>query len=100
MSDTEVETLVMNDLRGMFGDDIPAPIGMLRTAWHGNSLSLGSYPHLKPERKMDACDIIAENLSKRVFFAGDYVIQEYLATAHGAYISGRRAAQQIIDSIK
>ncbi len=99
MTDEEVKELVMSDLKGMFGNNIPAPTAIYRTAWHTNPLSLGSYPHLKPANSMTVCDTIAEDLHKKVFFAGDYVVKEYLATAHGAYISGKRAAQQILETV-
>lgn len=99
MSDAEVEELVMSDLKGMFGNNIPSPTAITRTAWHSDPLALGAYPHLKPAKKMTVCDTIANDLDMKVFFAGDFVVKEYLATAHGAYISGIRAAQKIMDSV-
>jgi monoamine oxidase len=96
MEDDEVRTMVMDDLRGMFGSGIPQPVDMKRTAWHTNPLSLGSYPHLKPGADLTACDEIALPLDNKVFFAGDATSSKYMATAHGAYISGMNAAEAII----
>ncbi len=97
LTDDEVRELVMNDLRGMYGENIPQPVAIHRTAWHTNPLSLGCYPHLKPGYSMDVCDAIARSIQNQVFFAGDASTKKYMATAHGAYISGRDAAQEILD---
>ena len=95
MEDTDLLNLVMDDLKGMFGDDIPQPVSWQKTAWHTNPLALGSYPHLKPGSDLSACGIIAEPLGEKVFFAGDATSKDYMATAHGAYLSGLEAAYKI-----
>jgi monoamine oxidase len=95
-NDDEVRELAMDDLRGMFGSGIPQPVEMKLTAWHTDPLSLGSYPHLKPGADLTACDKIAMPLGNKVFFAGDATSSKYMATAHGAYISGMDAAEAII----
>ena len=99
MSDEEVTELAMAELKGMYGEDIPQPVAIQRTAWHTNPLSLGCYPHLKPGFAMDICDTIAQPINDKVFFAGDSTSKNYLATAHGAYISGQRAAKEIMDIV-
>jgi len=96
IEDTDLQNLVMNDLRAMFGNDIPQPIEIQKTTWHTNKYSLGSYPHLKPGTHLSACDIIAHPLDNKVFFAGDACSSKYMATAHGAYISGVDAAESIV----
>ena len=96
LSDIEVTASIMAELKKMFGNNIPQPTGIYRTAWHSNPLSLGSYPHLKPGAKIDACQTIAESIDNKVFFAGDVTSKKYLATAHGAYISGLDAVKEIM----
>jgi monoamine oxidase len=98
MDDSDLIDLVMNDLKGMFGDDIPQPLSMQKTIWHTNSLALGAYPHLKPGSDLSACGIIAAPLLNKVFFAGDATSENFMATAHGAYISGMDAADNILKS--
>ena len=93
MEDTDLLNLVMEDLKGMFGDDIPQPLEMQKTSWHTNRYSLGAYPHLKPGSNLSACDSIASPLNNKVFFAGDACSSEYMSTAHGAYISALDAAE-------
>jgi len=92
MEDSNLLKLVMDDLREMFGNDIPQPLEMQKTTWHTNKYSLGSYPHLKPGSDLSACDSIASPLHNKVFFAGDACSSKYMSTAHGAYISGLDAA--------
>jgi monoamine oxidase len=98
MSEDDVRELVMNDLKKMFGNDIPQPIAIYRTSWHTNALSLGCYPHLIPGANLSVCDTIARQIDNRMFFAGDATSKKYMATAHGAYISGITAAQKIIET--
>ena len=98
MDDTALIELVMNDLKGMFGQDIPQPVAFQKTSWHTNPYSLGAYPHLKPGSDLTACNEIAKSLGNKVFFAGDATSKNYMATAHGAYLSGLDAATKIINS--
>jgi monoamine oxidase len=95
MEDAELVDLVMGDLKGMFGDNIPEPVSWHKTSWHTNPLSLGAYPHLKPGSDLSACEIIAKPIDNKIFFAGDATSKDYMATAHGAYISGVNAANKI-----
>ena len=97
MEDGDVTDLVMGDLKGMFGTSIPQPVAMQKTAWHTNPFALGVYPHLKPGADLSVCDTIAEPLDEKVFFAGDATSRKYMATAHGAFISGLDAADKILD---
>ncbi len=95
-SDTEVKEMIMSDLKAMFGNNIPQAVSMHRTAWHTNILSLGSYPHLLPGSDLSVCDEIKKPLNNKVFFAGDSTSRNYMATAHGAYLSGIEAANKIL----
>jgi monoamine oxidase len=96
MDNMQVKELLMNELKAMFGEDIPEPIAMEKTTWHTHPFALGSYPHLKPGSDISACDIIATPLDNKVFFAGDATSKKYMSTAHGAYLSGISAAESII----
>ncbi len=98
MDDSELKEMVMNDLRGMFGSNLPEPVAFAKTTWHTSPYSLGAYPHLKPGSDLSACDTIATPLLNKLFFAGDATSKDYMATAHGAYISGIDAANDIISS--
>jgi len=90
--------MVMLDLRKMFGSSIPDPENIYKTGWHTDPFALGAYPHIPPGSKLSHCDRIAESIDDKVFFAGDSTTSKYLATAHGAYISGINAAKKIINN--
>jgi monoamine oxidase len=95
MEDAQLLNLVMDDLKGMFGEAIPQPVSWQKTSWHTNPFSLGAYPHIKPGSDLSACSIIAEPVGEKVYFAGDTTTKEYMATAHSAYISGLEAAHRL-----
>jgi len=98
MKDSQVLDLIMTDLKAMYGNQIPQPTYFHRTAWHTNPLSLGAYPHIKPNYDYNICDILAEPIDNKVFFAGDYILKKYMSTAHGSYMSGIKAAEDLADS--
>ena len=95
MGDADLLNLIMDDLKKMFGESIPQPISWQKTTWHSNTFSLGAYPHLKPGSDLSACSIIAEPIGEKLFFAGDATSKDYMATAHGAYLSGLEAAYRL-----
>jgi monoamine oxidase len=43
---------------------------------------------------------LADPLAERVFFAGEATMVDSYSTVHGAYLSGQRAAKQIISAKK
>ena len=44
-------------------------------------------------------DDLAEEVNDKVFFAGEHTEADYYSTVHGAYLSGIREANKIIDLI-
>jgi len=94
----KVMDMVMGDLKGMFGNNIESPKNIFKTKWHTNPLSLGAYPHIEPGHYLSDCDEIAKSFENKIFFAGDATHSKYLGTAHGAYISGIRVADEIIEA--
>jgi len=97
MDTNTVQDLVINELKSMFGNSISEPKDICKTSWHTDPFALGAYPHIQPGSNLSYCNRIAEPIDNRVFFAGDSTTSEYLATAHGAYISGISAANKIIN---
>jgi len=44
--------------------------------------------------------VLAEPVNERLFFAGEATSPHFFSTAHGAYESGERAAQEALAGLK
>eukprot|EP00210_Caulerpa_lentillifera_P000166 g161.t1 len=79
---------------------IPTPIKVCCTSWGQDPFSYGSYSSVSM-----GCnggknyDIMAENIAKRVFFAGEATSRKYPATMHGAFLTGLREAANISNAL-
>jgi monoamine oxidase len=94
-SDEKIVASAMQTLRKIYGVSIPNPIDYQITRWASDPFSLGSYSYNAfgsvPQMRQD----LAAPLERSVFFAGEASNKDYFGTAHGAYLSGLRAAQEI-----
>ena len=70
--------------------------GSLVTRWRDDRYALGSYSYLAAGASPLDRDAIATSIDGRLFFAGEATSRAYPATAQGALLSGRRAAQEAI----
>lgn len=89
---------VMAILRRSFGE-LPAPTGVLRSAWNLDPLALGSYSVVRPGGSFAAMKVLTRPVGPRLWLAGEHTIAEYSGTLHGALLSGRRAARQVIKAL-
>ncbi|MFN8023729.1 MAG: FAD-dependent oxidoreductase [Acidimicrobiales bacterium] len=94
-SDDEIVALAMTHLRDMYGDDVPDPVAMRRSAWANDPFTLGSYSFTSVDTRMDHFDVLATPVG-RVHFAGEHTSRAYFSTVHGAHLSGLRAADEIL----
>ncbi len=97
MPDEEVIAAIMLHLKDMYGEDIPSPTNMLRTRWQQNPNTFGAYSYTAVGTEMHHFDDLAQAIRNQVFFAGEHTSIDYFSTVHGAYLSGLRAAEEIID---
>jgi monoamine oxidase len=97
LADAEIVSAAMKTLRTLYGAEIPDPEAWLITRWASDPFAWGSYSYLPPGATPAVRATLAEPVAERLFFAGEATAQDYPATVHGALLSGRRAAQQIID---
>lgn len=95
LSDTELVKQIMNDLRKIFGPDIPEPSQHVRTHWSRDEFSFGSYSYLAIDASAADLDALASPVDGKLFFAGEATHSKHFATTHGAYLSGIRAANEI-----
>lgn len=96
----QVVTSAMQTLRTMFGPDIPEPIAYQITRWASDPYAFGSYSFNALGSTPEMRDHLAQNLDEKIYFAGEATHRKYFSTVHGAYLSGLRAAQEIMGSSK
>jgi monoamine oxidase len=97
MTDDEVIALALSHLRAMYGPDVPAPTAMRRSAWVADPHTRGSYSFTSVDTRMEHFEILATPVG-RIHFAGEHTDVSYFSTVHGAYLSGLRAAAEILDA--
>lgn len=69
------------------------------TRWQVDPFSRGSYSYIGLEATAADYDLLARPIGESVFFAGEATERNYPATVHGAYLSGIRAANEILTSM-
>ncbi len=99
MTDAQVIDEIMLHLKDIYGNSIPNPTNILRTKWQTNENSFGAYSYTAVGTEMQHFDDLAEEVNDRLFFAGEHTEADYFSTVHGAYLSGIREADKIIDLI-
>jgi lysine-specific histone demethylase 1 len=85
-------------LRSVFGAHVPEPEETVITRWASDRFARGSYSSAGPNMQQHDYDIMQEPVGN-LFFAGEHTIGTHPATVHGAYMSGLRAASEVITSI-
>ncbi len=95
LSDREVVADAMSVLRTVFGRSVPDPTGVIVTRWGRDRWSYGSHSHLPPGSSPADHDALAAPVGRRLAFAGEATHRRFPATAHGAYLSGLRAAREV-----
>jgi monoamine oxidase len=96
-NDEQIVDDAMRTLRIMFGKEIPAPIDFQVTRWHSDPFSFGSYSFNAVGSRPNQRRRLATPLSGKLFFAGEATEENYFGTVHGAYLSGLRAAKEVMD---
>lgn len=85
-------------LRSVFGKDVPYPVETVVTRWGSDRFARGSYSSAAPDMQPDDYNIMAQSTGN-LFFAGEHTIGTHPATVHGAYLSGLRAASEILEAM-
>jgi monoamine oxidase len=75
---------------------VPDPTGAVITRWRQDPYALGSYSYLAVGAEPDDRLRLAEPIDDRLFFAGEATDPSFPATVHGALLSGRRAADEVL----
>ncbi|OLN87904.1 Lysine-specific histone demethylase 1A [Colletotrichum chlorophyti] len=85
-------------LRGVFGPAVPFPVESVITRWASDKFARGSYSSAGPDMHPEDYDTMSRPIGN-LFFAGEHTIGTHPATVHGAYLSGLRAASEVLDSM-
>ncbi|KAG9248887.1 putative lysine-specific histone demethylase 1A [Calycina marina] len=97
-SDTELVEEATKVLKSVFGFQIPQPKESLVTRWGHDSFAYGSYSYTGAKFQPDDYEEMAKPIGN-LFFAGEHTCGTHPATVHGAYISGLRAASEVLDAM-
>ncbi|KAJ8120022.1 hypothetical protein ONZ43_g3163 [Nemania bipapillata] len=85
-------------LRRVFGTKVPQPVHSIVTRWGSDRFARGSYSSAGPTMGVDDYQAMAEPVGN-LFFAGEHTTNTHPATVHGAYLSGLRAASEILTTM-
>ncbi|QUC19680.1 uncharacterized protein UV8b_03921 [Ustilaginoidea virens] len=85
-------------LRSVFGKKVPYPVESVVTRWGSDKFARGSYSSAAPGMQYDDYDSMARSIGNLVF-AGEHTIGTHPATVHGAYLSGLRAASEVLEGM-
>lgn len=97
MTEAEMREDAIDVIKGVFGPDIPTPTASLSTHWSTDPFSLGAYSYSGFGATPAHFDAFAKPVAEVLIFAGEHTDFAYHGTAHGALLSGRRAADQVYD---
>ena len=86
----------VNELVGLLGSDFARRVKLLKLhPWGIDPFSRGSYSYALPG-KSECRAALAAPVDDRLFFAGEACSRSDYSTAHGAYLTGATAAEQVI----
>lgn len=97
--DADIIAEVTGQLRNVFKDTaVPDPLETIVTRWGTDRFTRGSYSYVAAEALPGDYDMMATSIGN-LHFAGEATCGTHPATVHGAYLSGLRAASEIIDTV-
>ena len=104
LTDKEIIKESMHTLRLIFGDgihnNVPEPICKpIVTRWNNDQYSYGSYSYTKINSSAKMYTDIAAPATPSLFFAGEHTSKHYHSTVHGAWSTGKREAERIMEQI-
>lgn len=98
-SDRELVSSCVAQLRNVFGQaKVPMPLETIVTRWGSDRFARGTYSFVAAEAEPQDYDVLAKSLGN-LYFAGEATCGTHPATVHGAYLSGLRAASEVLEEI-
>ncbi|KAF7713922.1 Lysine-specific histone demethylase 1 [Penicillium ucsense] len=97
-TDAEIVTEVTTQLRNVFKHaTVPDPLEIVVTRWASDSFTRGSYSFVAAGAHPEDYETMARPVGN-LHFAGEATCGTHPATVHGAYLSGLRAAAEVIEA--
>jgi monoamine oxidase len=96
MTNSEARDFAYKNIQSVLGENLPEPVGHLRTRWGSNPFSMGSYSYRNVGTSPDDRIALQKSVDNRIYFAGEAVHDTMYGTTHGALLSGRDAAKRIL----
>lgn len=98
-TDQELVSSCLAQLRKVFGrSPVPTPLETIVTRWGSDRFARGTYSFVAAEAEPQDYDLLAKSIGN-LYFAGEATCGTHPATVHGAYLSGLRAASEILEAI-
>lgn len=97
MSKDEMTADALEVLRSVWGQDVGVPQAALTTHWSQDPNFYGAYSYAQAGGSIAQFRAFEKPVLNRLFFAGEHTLFDYSGTTHGALLSGRRAANAILD---
>ncbi|WP_304441567.1 NAD(P)/FAD-dependent oxidoreductase [Demequina sp. NBRC 110054] len=94
-TDEEVAESVMAQLRRLYGEAIPSPNRVDRTAWHADPFARGAYAYMTRGSTTADHDALATPVGGVLHLAGEATWTDDPATVPAAMLSGHRAACRV-----
>ena len=95
-SDAQLIDEAMEALQHVYGSAVTDPIDTQITRWGIDEFSFGSYSFLPVGATTETRAQLARPIDSKLFFAGEATSIDFPATVHGAYLSGVRAANELM----
>lgn len=100
LDDDATVDAAVSALRAMFGSRFPAPSAARITRWARQPHTLGAYSFCSVGTSADTRDALAGSDWDGVLqFAGEACSRDYFGTTHGALLSGREAAERLLQPL-
>ncbi|QIW95841.1 hypothetical protein AMS68_001359 [Peltaster fructicola] len=85
-------------LRKVFTLDVPAPREVIVTRWRHDPYARGTYSYVAQKTQGNDYNLMAKSVGN-LHFAGEATCGTHPATVHGAFLSGLRAAADVMDTM-
>lgn len=99
-SDDAILSQIVVKLKKIYGEKYVSYTAFQVTRWMQDPFSQGVYSYPKVGSQISDRKEWEQSHSSRVFFAGEHTHSQFPGTVHGAFLSGQRAANQIVSSTK